>query len=138
MIAILLIAVVGGATAVLRATAPSPPLPTVLAAPTPHGEVVASWSSVRSERAAPPDPAYQPSGYALVRPAGRSVRVVIRCAGAGTVTVDAGRRFVFRCTDRLTTTAEDAPGPLHDAFIVTARSTGDLVWAGTVALRPAA
>lgn len=136
-VAVVLLAVLGGAAVLLRATAPPPALPTTLHAPALAGEVIAAWSSVRSARAAPPDPAYQPSGYAVVRPAGRSVRVAVRCAGTGTVTVEASRRFVFHCTGATTTATQEDRGPLHDAFIVTARSSGDIIWAGTVVARPA-
>lgn len=78
---------------------------------------------------------YQPEGYTVFQAQGRVVHVALRCIGSGTVTIAAGSVNRFVCTDRDTRFERSDGRHRRAPFMVTGRTTGDVVWGVRVTLR---
>lgn len=98
------------------------------------GQTLAILLREDDPKATPSSITYQPAGYTVFQPAGRTVRVGIRCQGTGTVAVGAGERFVFHCGDGVQV-FQQVGRSTTQPFVIIATTRGNVVWGARITVR---
>lgn len=107
---------------------------TEVAVPALAGTTILGYGRSADPATGPASVTYQPQGYTIYQPRGRTVAVALRCVGTGRVRISAGARFDFRCSDQVRTTARRDAGPRTDPFLIMGTTVGDVVWSARIVL----
>lgn len=111
-----------------------PALPQQVDVPQLAGTTLFAYGRALDPATGPDSITYQPEGYTVFQPRGRTVAVALRCVGRGTVRISAGPQFDFRCGELERTAVQRDAGPRSDPFIVMGTTVGNVVWSARIVL----
>ena len=125
-----------GAVLTVRAVLAATTLPETVTAPSLSGTTLAVLGNERKTNLPHGETSYQPYGYTVFHPDGRSLHIALHCVGVGRVTVLTATEYPFHCAGGDHVLRLDDNTAHEQPFVLFAKSTGDVVWAVRITLRP--